>query len=451
MADTSTNNWKLLYESGRQALQSRKLREAEQSFSAALQLAEDFAGGDPRLAATLNALARIYSLQRRYLAAAALLNRLLEVTERTLGPTHVQVAGVLTNLAEMYTHLGAAREELELRERVLAIRGDDTTADAVSLQRLRERVSELHAALAAQEASADEEEEEIEPLPIVRTAEYITHTAPTTVVEESELPAREEPVAAIASEPVAMAERDDAYRLSPATAQLSVAPWPGAAAIGSTPADARTLEAARSTSSYADIVVSRSARYTEVEVTRPVFGIRSAIDHGFSDMGRDELVTPMGQRSGSRTRWMSIAAGVVLIAGILAARSYVGAPDNEAMSAGSVSLANAAVPVAAAVAAPPPTVTPDPRSVDRLEADRRSERETKRANDEGERTTVSTETREREPVVVPRAPTIDLDRTLRGVDVAVKAIDQRTKAVTDSVSAIRLQAPTFKKVKVAEP
>ena len=145
MADTSTNSWKLLYEAGRQALQDRKLQEAEQSFSAALQLAEDFAAGDPRLAATLNALARIYSLQRRYLAAAALLNRLLEVTERTLGPSHVQVAGVLTNLAEMYTHLGAAREELELRERVLGIRGDDPNADATSLQRLRERVNELRA------------------------------------------------------------------------------------------------------------------------------------------------------------------------------------------------------------------------------------------------------------------------------------------------------------------
>ena len=41
MADTSTNSWKLLYEAGRQALQDRKLQEAEQSFSAALQLAEE--------------------------------------------------------------------------------------------------------------------------------------------------------------------------------------------------------------------------------------------------------------------------------------------------------------------------------------------------------------------------------------------------------------------------
>jgi hypothetical protein len=33
----------------------------------------------------------------------------------------------------------------------------------------------------------------------------------------------------------------------------------------------------------------------------------------------------------------------------------------------------------------------------------------------------------------------------------VKAIDQRTRAVTDSASRLRLQTPTFKKVKVADP
>src|SRR5687767_11166069 len=248
MADTSTTSWKLLYETGRHALQSRKLQEAEQSFSAALQLAEDFAPGDPRLAATLNALARIYSLQRRYLAAAALLNRLLEVTERTLGPTHVQVAGVLTNLAEMYTHLGAAREELELRERVLAIRGDDPNADAASLQRLGERVTELRTMLAAQEPPA--EDDDMEPLPIVRTAEYSTPMAiaPEPVVDDRSVETFavpfSQPVVAVSpvkSAPVAVAERDDAYRLSPATSQLSVAPWPGAAATGSTPTGARSI------------------------------------------------------------------------------------------------------------------------------------------------------------------------------------------------------------------
>ena len=194
MVEIPINSWKLLYESGRQALQDRKLQDAEQSFSAALQLAEDFTAGDPRLAATLNALARIYSLQRRYLAAAALLNRLLEVTERTLGPTHVQVAGVLTNLAEMYTHLGAAREELELRERVLRIRGEDPNADITSLQRLWDRVAELRAILISQESSPDIEDEiDQEPLPTVRTAEY---SAPIPTAREPEPEIVREPIVA---------------------------------------------------------------------------------------------------------------------------------------------------------------------------------------------------------------------------------------------------------------
>ena len=451
MADTSTNSWKLLYEAGRQALQARKLQEAEQSFSAALQLAEDFAPGDPRLAATLNALARIYSLQRRYLAAAALLNRLLEFTERTLGPNHVQVAGVLTNLAEMYTHFGAAREELELRERVLAIRVNDPNADATALQRLRERVKELRSALAAQEASDSANEEEIEPLPVVRTAEYSAPLASVAQPKVSE--PTTQPVPAAASE---ITDRDDAYRLSPPTSQLSVAPWPGAAATGTTPTSARTVESGPTTS-YGD-AASRYAGDAPDEsfaiVEPPTHDLRSAPDHGFSDMGRDELVAPIGQRVGTRTRLMSIAAGVVMIAGILSARAYVtGANDEPASAAGSVSLANASVPVVPVAVTPPaprPGETADPLSMVRLVANQRAERETRRASDDDERTTTATETRERAPVV-PRAPQIDLDRTLKGVDVAVRAIDQRTKAITDSASGIRLQAPTFKKVKLAEP
>ena len=458
MADTSTTSWKLLYEAGRQALQARKLQEAEQSFSAALQLAEDFAPGDPRLAATLNALARIYSLQRRYLAAAALLNRLLEVTERTLGPTHVQVAGVLTNLAEMYTHLGAAREELELRERVLAIRGDDPNADAASLQRLGERVTELRTMLAAQEPPA--EDDDMEPLPIIRTAEYSAPIAPVEkpVVDQrsdatSAMPTSE-PVAAVSAVRSAVAERDDVYRLSPVTSQLSVAPWPGAAAPGSTPAGARTIALEESTSAYDDVPSATYSSSNEFNRTpgAAVFRFQRTTDHGFSDMGRDELVSPIGQKVAGRTRLLTIAAGVVLVAGILAARSFVaGTPEDERMSTGSVSLANAAVPPAAVTPpAPQPTVTPDPRSVDRLMADRQAERETKRANDEGERTTVSSATRQ--TVIVPRVPAAaEIEKTLRGLDVAVKAIDQRTKASTDSATAITVQAPTFRKSKVADP
>jgi hypothetical protein len=427
--DIPTNSWKLLYETGRQALQNRKLQEAEQSFSAALQLAEDFAAGDPRLAATLNALARIYSLQRRYLAAAALLNRLLEVTERTLGPTHVQVAGVLTNLAEMYTHLGAAREELELRERVLSIRGDDPNADATSLQRLHDRVAELRSMLAAQETTADIDEEiEQEPLPTVRTAEY---SAPITTVREPEPEIIRKPIGA--REPV----------MSPVLAS--------------------SVEADE-TYSYdgepkSAVVASSGVEIISIE--QPAPKRIATIDHGFSDMGRDELPVGLTRKMGGRSGLYSIAAGVVLVAALLAARDYVkGSDDERGVSAGSVSLATAATPPRTVVTPVAQTSTPtadpapDARTVERLIADRRAERETRKANEERESSTPGSNwgpVRESSSEKAPRVPTAaDLDRALKSVDGAVKAIEPRTKAAADSALAIKVQAPTFKKIKIAE-
>ena len=465
MADTSINSWKLLYEAGRQALQDRKLQEAEQSFSAALQLAEDFAAGDPRLAATLNALARIYSLQRRYLAAAALLNRLLEVTERTLGPTHVQVAGVLTNLAEMYTHLGAAREELELRERALGIRADDPNADAATLQRLRDRVSELHALLAAQTPVELDDDVIDEPLPTVRTAEYSTPMAtvhePEPTVASERIVARVVPELADAPVSPPSTTRDDAYRLSPANGQMSMAPWSGAAATGSAPTAARPIEP-ESVFSYDGepkpiIVTPPVVPAISVESRRALTG--AAIDHGFSDMGRDELPTTVGRKIGARSSLYSIAAGVVLVAGLLAARDYVkgSGSDDASVSTGSVNLANAtpprsvATPVAPAAA---PTETPDPQTVERLIADRRAEREARRANENRESSVRPAGQEATQNAIVDRPPrvpsAVDIERTLRTVDNAVKAIDQRTKAAADSATAIRLQAPTFKKVRMSD-
>ena len=416
MADTSTNSWKLLYESGRQALQSRKLQEAEQSFSAALQLAEDFPAADPRLAATLNALARIYSLQRRYLAAAALLNRLLEVTERTLGPTHIQVAGVLTNLAEMYTHLGAAREELELRERVLAIRGDDPTADTTSLQRLRERVTELRATLEAQETP--DADEEFEPLPVVRTAEY---SAPISTADERD-----------AAQAMTTEEHEAVVAI---TTPPEVAPVPTPVRIA-IPSSIRSL--------------SRVERVTPA-MASPLGVLGS--DHGFADMGRDEYreLPTAGRRFAGRSSLVSIAAGVVLIAGLLAARGWVAGSDDERESTGSVNLANAAAAPAPAPA-PPAPVTTEQRTVEEPVAERRGE--TRRSIEPSDRESLRGEPREPRgrPVAPIRLPSgAAIERALKGVDGAVKVIDQRTRAAADSASALRLETPTFNaKVRMSE-
>jgi tetratricopeptide (TPR) repeat protein len=423
MAEIPINNWKLLYEAGRQALQNRKLQDAEQSFSAALQLAEDFAAGDPRLAATLNALARIYSLQRRYLAAAALLNRLLEVTERTLGPTHVQVAGVLTNLAEMYTHLGAAREELELRERVLRIRGEAPDADIASLQRVWDRVAELRAILIAQEITADRDNEAAqEPLPIVQTAEY---SSPIPMVHEPE------PEPEIAPEPV--------------LARAAVAPQakPRAAQVAET----------RSFDREPKSMVVASAG-VEIISLAPGLPTTRNVDHGFSDMGRDELLDEVTPRKG-RSSLLSIAAGVVLVAGLIAARDYVTTSEERGVSTGSVSLAASSTSQSSGVAQVSQdsenVSAPEPNSgtVQRVISGRRLESEATRAKEDpgapdnfGPYRAASAE---------PKIPTAaDLERALRSVDGAVKSIATRTKAEADSALALRVQAPTFKKIRIAD-
>ena len=421
MADTPINSWKLLYEEGRQALQDRKLRDAEQSFSAALQLAEDFATGDPRLAATLNALARIYSLQRRYLAAAALLNRLLEVTERTLGPTHVQVAGVLTNLAEMYTHLGAAREELELRERVLRIRGEDPNADMTALQRVWDRVAELRAILIAQESTPDSEDEiDQEPLPTVRTAEY---TAPIATVREPEPETVREPI----------------------VAREAAAPTGGA----------RTVEVDE-VYSYDGEPRSPAVAVSGVQIIsvaqQPATSVTS-LDHGFSDMGRDEL-EPARQAGGGRLGLYSIVAGVLLVAGLLAARDYVKESDDSRVSEGSVSLATATPPRAVVTPVLPASVpalepVPEERTVERLIANRRAG--ARRADEESSTPGDNFGPYRPSSVKRPRVPTAaELERALRTVDGAVKTIAAKAKAATDSALAIRVQAPTFKKVRLAD-
>jgi tetratricopeptide (TPR) repeat protein len=413
------NSWKLLYEAGRQALQDRKLQDAEQSFSAALQLAEDFAAGDPRLGATLNALARIYSLQRRYLAAAALLNRLLEVTERTLGPTHVQVAGVLTNLAEMYTHLGAAREELELRERVLRIRGEDPNADIASLQRVWDRVAELRAILIAQESTSDRDDEiDQEPLPTVQTSEY---SSPIPTVREPEPEAEPEPI----------------------VARATAAP----------PAKAR---AAQPDETYSYDGEPKSVVMPGVEIisVAPEQPTTSSVDYGFSDMGRDELLGEVTRKKG-RSSLFSVVAGVVLVAGLLAARDYVTASEEaRGVSAGSVSLAPAPSQPAAVTAATQTSPNasepePDGGTVERVISGRRVENEVRRVPEQS--STPDNFGPYRAASAQRRVPTTaDLERALRTVDGAVKSIATRTKAAADSALAIRVQPPTFKKMRIAD-
>ena len=94
--------WDGLINAGREALRQNAFSEAERYFEDALELAENFPQGDPRLGRSLNNLAALYYKQEDYDRAEPLMRRSLAVLEETLGPDDADVAQTKKNLAAIY-------------------------------------------------------------------------------------------------------------------------------------------------------------------------------------------------------------------------------------------------------------------------------------------------------------------------------------------------------------
>ncbi len=152
MNQSQPSRWEALTEAARRCVAEKQFDKAEEAFLAALREAEQFGDADPRVAVTLNALARVYHRRSKFFPAAALLHRLLGIKEREHGEDHPELAGILSNLGEMYARLGDARQELELRERALEIRVKGGEAEGASLESLRSRIAELKQKLAEEKA-----------------------------------------------------------------------------------------------------------------------------------------------------------------------------------------------------------------------------------------------------------------------------------------------------------
>jgi tetratricopeptide (TPR) repeat protein len=90
--------------------EERCCQEAEKTSLAALAEAERFGPLDLRLAQSLNALARVYFDQGRYLEAGSLLERALSIQEKTPGRDHSSIVLTLNSLAELRTAQGSYTE-----------------------------------------------------------------------------------------------------------------------------------------------------------------------------------------------------------------------------------------------------------------------------------------------------------------------------------------------------
>ena len=112
--------WDGLITSGRAALQQDEFAEAERLFEQALETAEKFPPGDPRLGRSLNNLAAVYYKQKDYDRAEPLMRRSLNVLEEALGPKTADVAQTKKNLAAIYYLQGNFADAEPLLQQSLA-------------------------------------------------------------------------------------------------------------------------------------------------------------------------------------------------------------------------------------------------------------------------------------------------------------------------------------------
>ena len=121
-APTQETQWRKHLAAGAKAHQEGRYSDAVNSFQAAAKDAEAFGPQDPRLATSLNNLARVYHQQGKYNEAEPLYKRSLAIVEKALGPEHPHVATSLNNLAELYRFQGKFVDAEPLYKRSLAIR-----------------------------------------------------------------------------------------------------------------------------------------------------------------------------------------------------------------------------------------------------------------------------------------------------------------------------------------
>src|SRR5438105_9059270 len=95
-------HWEHYMTEGAKAYQNGQETNAEMFYLAALEDVENTGPEDPRRAVTLNTLAVLYHVQRKYAQAEPLYQRVLKLLEQTVGPEHSTLATTLNNLAVVY-------------------------------------------------------------------------------------------------------------------------------------------------------------------------------------------------------------------------------------------------------------------------------------------------------------------------------------------------------------
>lgn len=147
--------WQMYVTSGKQFLRLRNYREAQRMFEAAVQTAEAFAPGDPRLGVALNNLARVHQARRRYDKAEALLRRALEGGVEAHGQDHPDTAVNLANLAGLYQAQQQYDEAERLMRQAVEIFGRTMGEEHPDVARLLEAYASLLGKMGRDDEAAD--------------------------------------------------------------------------------------------------------------------------------------------------------------------------------------------------------------------------------------------------------------------------------------------------------
>ena len=127
-----------LYQQGRYV-------EAIEVAEEALEVTKKTFGPDhPQVATSLNNLALLYDAQGRYAEAEPLYKRALAIRKKVLGPEHPQVATSLNNLAELYRAQGRYAEAEPLYKRALLIMEKALGPDHLDVATVLENLAALY-------------------------------------------------------------------------------------------------------------------------------------------------------------------------------------------------------------------------------------------------------------------------------------------------------------------
>jgi len=114
--------WRKHLTAGAKAHREGRYSDAVNSFQAAAKDAEAFGPQDPRLAISLNNLARLYHQQGKYNEAEPLYKRSLAIVEKALGPAHPHLATSLENYAMLLRKTNREVEAARMEVHAEAIR-----------------------------------------------------------------------------------------------------------------------------------------------------------------------------------------------------------------------------------------------------------------------------------------------------------------------------------------